>query len=79
MSGDIYAFPVSTIDGFTNEGMTLRDWFAGHALGIVKETYPAWQITAWFGQYASSITREHISAKAAYAMADAMIAERNTK
>lgn len=25
------AFPVSTIDGFTEFGMSLRDWFAGQA------------------------------------------------
>lgn len=26
------AFPVSSIDGFTQHGMDLRDWFAGKAL-----------------------------------------------
>jgi hypothetical protein len=26
------AFPVSSIDGFTQHGMDLRDWFAGQAL-----------------------------------------------
>ena len=26
------AFPVSTIDGFTQHGMTLRDWLVGQAL-----------------------------------------------
>lgn len=26
------AFPVSTIDGYTQDGMTLRDWLAGMAL-----------------------------------------------
>jgi hypothetical protein len=32
MGLDDFAFPVSTIDGFTQHGMTLRDWFAGQAL-----------------------------------------------
>lgn len=26
------AFPVSTIDGYTNCGMDLRDWFAGQVM-----------------------------------------------
>lgn len=32
MTDNPWAFPVSTIDGFTQEGMTLRDWFAGQWL-----------------------------------------------
>lgn len=31
------AFPVSTIDGFTHEGMSLRDWFAGQALAYLAD------------------------------------------
>ncbi|MEQ8504624.1 MAG: hypothetical protein RIB80_04810 [Rhodospirillales bacterium] len=33
------AFPISTIDGFTNQGMTLRQWYAGQALvGLLANT-----------------------------------------
>lgn len=32
MNTNPYAFPNSTMEGFTQDGMTLRDWFAGQAL-----------------------------------------------
>jgi len=44
-------------------GMTLRDWFAGQALPV---SYPEYGTTAEI-------------ARAAYHMADAMLAERNKK
>jgi hypothetical protein len=54
------AFPVSTVDGFTQHGMTLRDWFAGQALvGIVNRSI-----------------RTEQAAESAYRYADAMLAER---
>lgn len=56
------AFPVSSIDGFTDHGMTLRDWFAGQALiGLGLSLNPA-----HVDQYA----------KSAYAYADALLTER---
>jgi hypothetical protein len=59
------AFPVSTIDGFTQDGMTLRDWFAGQALaGLLA--HPDSNIQ-WIADY---------GAGRAYKMADAMLAER---
>ena len=54
------AFPVSSIDGFTQHGMDLRDWLAGQALVA-------------FGTYPENFLRR---ASDAYAMADAMLAER---
>lgn len=51
---------------FCQEGMTLRDWFAGQALVAI--------IQADGAQY-FRITKEH--AETAYAKADAMIAERS--
>jgi hypothetical protein len=60
------AYPVATIDGYTQYGMSLRDWFAGMALqgmmvGAMHEM-------------------EHRSyAEQAYAYADAMLKARNTQ
>lgn len=32
------AFPLGTIDGYVNSGMSLRDWFAGMALqGVLQK------------------------------------------
>lgn len=55
------AFPIATIDGFSQDGMTLRDWFAGQALGMAKEGNP---------------TCAKSEAEFAYKVADAMIAAR---
>lgn len=49
-------------------GMTLRDWFAGQALGS------AWATAMEFSR--SPETPEHFAARQAYAIADAMLAER---
>ncbi len=59
------------------DGMTLRDYFAAKAMssGLIKETYPEWQLKAWFGDRIG-ITREEIIARAAYEVADAMISAR---
>ncbi len=57
------------------DGMSLRDWFAGQSIPAVLDTYSEWQLKVWFGQRAA-LTREEIRARAAYALADAMLAER---
>lgn len=59
------AFPMATVDGWVQPGMTLRDWFAGHALAglCANNYYPE--------------TSCEITALAAYRLADAMIAEGN--
>jgi hypothetical protein len=63
-------------DDFT--GMTLRDWFAGQAIGWVADSnYPEWQIKAWFGER-TGIRRAEIQAKAAYELADALLTARKT-
>ena len=59
-----YAFPVSTIDGFTQHGATLRDYFAGQALAGIAQS----------GDY---VGRENIAAFDAYKFSDAMLAERS--
>ncbi|MCX2697855.1 hypothetical protein [Ochrobactrum chromiisoli] len=58
-------------------GMTLRDYFAAKSMssGLIRETYSEWQLKAWFGDRIG-ITREEIIARAAYEVADAMIAAR---
>ncbi len=62
---DGYAFPVSTIDGFTQHGMSLRDYYAGQALI----------------EFASLVTVTQdrtfdVVAGLCYKMADAMLAQR---
>lgn len=57
------AFPVSTIDGYTADGMTLRDWFAGQALA------------AWLSDGLPRSLDSTVAAEA-YGLADAMLAER---
>ena len=68
------AFPSAAIDDAFG-GMTLRDHFAGLALPLVSETYPEWQLKEWFGNR-TKLTRQEIRAKAAFVVADAMLAER---
>ena len=56
--------------GVVQEGMTLRDWFAGQALvGILT----AWKMTGTCENYVGSCQQV---AALAYANADAMLAER---
>lgn len=57
------AFPVSTIDGFTNSGMALRDYFAAHALAGMLAT-------------GSCPDDDALVARDAFSLADAMLAER---
>lgn len=60
-------------------GMSLRDYFAGQALSnsaICTGEAKQYELDAWFGKYATSITRRQIVAKQAAAYADAMLAER---
>lgn len=70
-----YAFPVSWGDGTVPDfGMTLRDWFAGQALGSVLI------VTAQgLNRPEPKFAGEKVSAvlaREAYAIADAMMAER---
>lgn len=58
------AFPVVWQD-IPHGGMTPRDWFAGQALPVYLNRHPA-----------DRMTPERVAA-ATYAMADAMLAERN--
>ncbi len=63
------AFPVSSIDGFTQHGMTLRDYFAGQALqGFQRSEFPRGMDN---DELCASVAR------GAYALADAMLAARN--
>lgn len=73
-----FQFPGGASHASFSPGMSLRDWFAGQAIasGLVKDSYPDWQLNAWFGKYATGIEREKIAAKAAYAYADAMLKAR---
>ena len=36
---DMPAFPMATIDGYTQDGMQLRDYFAAHALNGAVSRY----------------------------------------
>ena len=59
-------------DWTASAGATLRDVFAWQALPVVADTYPEWQLKAWFGGR-TCLTREEIRAKAAYEVAEAML------
>ncbi len=69
MSDEIYAFPAANAHAVLQEGMTLRDWFAGQALPSLitgrdwsyMEDGPE-KVDAW--------------ANAAYIVADALLAAR---
>jgi hypothetical protein len=70
MDGKTYAqraFP-NQLDGDLYDGMTLRDWFAGQAVGGMLS-----------GEADGSFWAAESCAKRAYTMADAMIAERNKR
>lgn len=64
---DMPAFPVSTITGWTEYGMTLRDWFAGQALaGMFRHD-------GWLNTRDGD---EKEAAYRAYRIADSMLAAR---
>lgn len=60
------AFPVSTIDGHTNEGMSLRDYFAAAALQGLLACRNDLMEPEWYATVAGKL-------------ADAMIAERSKR
>ena len=65
------AFPHSTIDGHTEYGMTLRDYFAIHAPKAEVEHLMDWQLGPDFECHP-----KHTYAEASYLYADAMLAAR---
>ena len=68
------AFPRPTYVAFEAGGMSLRDWFAGHALaGMAGEYRTAQMYTCEFDETCESI------AKSAYELADAMLKAREVK
>lgn len=69
--GNPAASPVSTIDGYTDFGMTLRDWFAGQAIGPTLTAMANGQ----HGKHPDKTVMESAAADA-YAVADAMLAAR---
>jgi hypothetical protein len=76
------AFPVDVVDngdGYTNEGMSLRDWFAGQALismGRWMPDPPGGDPEHHDGDLRSDPARR-LRAEWAYAQADAMLKERS--
>lgn len=66
------AFPISTIDGFTQHGMTLRDWFAGQALAGIG----TWCPSRGGNPPSTHDGRRQWQAEWAYQVADAMLAAR---
>lgn len=72
------AFPVTDQGVHGTYGMTLRDWFAGQALGnhaLCTGRAELWELTAWFGDRGGITCSEIVAAQAA-TFADAMLAER---
>lgn len=75
------AFPTATHHDMAvvQEGMTLRDWYAGQAMAnpsICTGEAPSWQMVRWFGEHANGITRPQIIARQALDFADALLAAR---
>lgn len=74
---NLRAFPSEPFAEPERSGMSLRDYFAGQALGnpaICTGSAPEWRLKAWFGDRAG-IRPEEIVAKQARAYADAMLTE----
>lgn len=73
------AFPSPACGDWSPEyGMSLRDFFAGHALdsGVCRTSVPEYDLTKYFGPTRTDISRTEIIAAEAYAIADAMLARR---
>jgi hypothetical protein len=66
---------------YAQDGMTLRQWYAGHAIagGLARDKMPEWELAAIFGKNASGIRREDIIAADAIRIADAVIKELKTR
>lgn len=66
------AFPVSSIDGFTQHGMDLRDWFAGQAIGeAARHAFDNMDAGGNLGKLP-----EEWAAQIAYRLADELLARR---
>lgn len=66
------AFAVSTVDGFTEDGMSLRDYFAGHALAGICASNEA----TFLGYHPGKSLSEGVASDA-YEIADAMLKARD--
>lgn len=65
-------------DWVSDDGMTLREWFAGQALanaGICTGQAQEYELKHWFGEHTVAINRFQIVAAQAEAYADAMLAQ----
>ena len=63
--GQVSELTGQPINGYHNDGMSLRDWFAGMALQGLVEACPAMP--------------NELFARQSYGLADAMLAQRNAK
>ena len=63
-------------ENWSTDGMSLRDWFAGQAISICSGNMREYDLAKAFGGR-NAITTEEIIAYQAYALADAMLAERS--
>jgi hypothetical protein len=74
------AFPVSTNDGETAWGMTLRDWFAGRAMLLARDELDKdvkqLSLRGIIPYQKSQEDRANDIAAIVYIIADAMLAER---
>lgn len=69
---------VHVIPNVPHPGMTLRDWFAGQAIGHTIEIVSVLDDYKYglLAHHANAKTKEECYARCAYAVADAMIAEK---
>jgi hypothetical protein len=73
---ELPAFPISTIDGFTQHGMTLRQWYAGQALAGIMANPERWKQIAADYESGKKTYDECSAANAtkAVSLADALLA-----
>ena len=70
------AFPCLEAKNAPNEGMSLRDYFAGQALGYSLQLVAERRLRLLDGTYENGVD---VAAKAAYDAADAMLREREAQ
>ena len=64
---------------YCDQGMTLRDWFAGQAIAALIRKAPFFDRDGEFGKPVDMLQFKADMSVSAYAYADAMLAARNAK
>jgi hypothetical protein len=67
IDGDFHAFPTSTVDGFTQHGMMIRDYFGAHFMATTMQ----------MSEHNMNAYQAFRIAEFAYVVADAMLRARS--